>query len=192
MVSTLEDIVQAIQALRQERLRVVVGVSGFGGSGKSTLARLLVANAPTSVRIRGDDFLDPDRSHRRSGDWDGVERVRLRREVLDPFRDGRASEFRRFDWVRGELVAPEPVPDAGMLVVDAVGLFHPELDGAIDVRIWVDVDLETATARGMARDRAAGHDHDRLWTEVWVPNERDFAAAFDPRRAADFRYVPAT
>lgn len=192
MVSTLEDIVLAIEALRLERPRVVVGVSGFGGSGKSTLARLLVADTVASARIRGDDFLEPDRSHRRSGDWDGVERSRLRREVLDPFRAGRASEFRRFDWALGELAAPEPVPDVEVLVVDAVGLFHPELDGAIDLRIWVDVDLDTATARGMARDRVAGRDHDRLWMEVWVPNERDFAAAFDPRHAADLRYVPVT
>jgi uridine kinase len=192
VVSTLEDIVVAIAALQDERSRVVVGISGFGGSGKSTLARLLVADAPGVVRIRGDDFLDPVRSHRRSGDWDGVERVRLRREVLTPFREGRASEFRRFDWALGELAAPEPVPDAGVLVVDAVGLFHPELDGAVDLRIWVDVDLETATSRGMARDRTAGHEHDRLWEEVWEPNERDFAAAFDPRHAADLRYVPPT
>lgn len=192
MVSTLEDIVLAIEALRLERPRVVVGISGFGGSGKSTLARLLVADVPRCERIRGDDFLDPDRSHRRSGDWDGVERTRLRREVLDPFRAGRSSEFRRFDWALGELAAPEPVPDADVLVVDAVGMFHPELHGAIDLRIWVEVDLDTATARGMARDRVAGRDHDGLWQEVWVPNERDFAAAFDPRRAADVRYVPVT
>jgi len=192
VVSTLEEIVLVIEALRHERLRVVVGISGFGGSGKSTLARLLVADSPASARIRGDDFLDPDRSHRRSGDWDGVERSRLRREVLDPFREGRASEFQRFDWALGELGAPEAVPDAEVLVVDAVGLFHPELNGAIDLRIWVDVDLDTASARGMARDRAAGRDHDRLWREVWVPNDRDFAVRFRPQETADLRYVPAT
>jgi uridine kinase len=190
VVSTLEDVVQAIEALRRERSRIVVGVSGFGGSGKSTLARFLVSTVPGSARIRGDDFLEPDRSHRRSSEWDGVERRRIRREVLDPFREGRASEFRRFEWEIGELGAPEPLPAAEVLVVDAIGLFHPELHGAIDLRIWVDVDLETATARGKERDRAAGHDHDHLWDDVWVPNERDFMTAFDPRGAADMRYQP--
>jgi hypothetical protein len=50
--------------------------------------------------MRGDDFLDPARSHHRSSDWDGVERIRLRDTVLRPFRSGSGSggTFRRFDW----------------------------------------------------------------------------------------------
>lgn len=60
----------------------MVGISGYGGSGKSTLARRTVGDDPSMVRMRGDDFLDPSRSHRRSPDWDGVERVGLVHEVL--------------------------------------------------------------------------------------------------------------
>ena len=82
---------------------IVVGVVGESGAGKSTLARVLVAALPDAVRIRGDDFLDPKRSHRRSADWDGVDRERLRDTVLQPFRESRPAEFQRFDWSRGAL-----------------------------------------------------------------------------------------
>ena len=181
---TLEEIAARILTFPDER--VVVGVSGFGGSGKSTLARELVARVPQSARIRGDDFLDPARSHRRSDDWNGVERARLRREVLDPFRAGEPSAFRRYDWSAGTLGTPEPVPTARVLIVDAVGLLHPELEGALDLTIWVDVDIETATARGKLRDRTHRSDHDALWDEVWVPTELAFAARFDPRARADY------
>jgi hypothetical protein len=115
-----------------------------------------------------------------------VERARLRREVLDPFRAGEPSEFRRYDWSVGRLGEPEPVPTARVLIVDAVGLLHPELEGAFDVTIWVDVDLETATARGKLRDREQSSDHDALWDEVWVPTELAFLARFDPRARADY------
>jgi uridine kinase len=185
-----DDILHAIDAVRSRQARVVVGISGFGGSGKSTLARLLVETVASSARIRGDDFLDPDRSHQRSGDWDGVERLRLRGEVLDPFRAGRASVFRRFDWSVRHLGAPELVPNTDVLIVDAVGLFHPELDGALDVQIWVDVDLGTATERGKARDRSLGRDHDQLWDTVWAPNDRDFMQRFRPDLSADILYRP--
>lgn len=164
---------------------VVVGISGYGGSGKSTLTRQLVTEHPSWIRMRGDDFLDPVRSHRRSSNWDGVERGRLRDEVLEPFREGRASSFRRFDWSARHLSEPEPVPLGEVMIIDLIGLFHPDAFSALDLTVWCDVSLETAQARGMQRDRRLGRDHSALWTDVWVPNERDFDEGFNPRSQAE-------
>lgn len=163
---------------------VVVGVSGFCGSGKSTLTKALVAAVPGAVRMRGDDFLDPAQSHARSDDWSGVERVRLRDTVLEPFRAAAGGSFRRYDWSSRGLGREEPLPAGEVLVVDLIGLFHPAALPAIDLTVWCDVDLETAAVRGQQRDRALGRDHERLWNDVWIPNERDFVTRFDPRSAA--------
>ncbi len=167
-----------------------MAISGYAGSGKSTLAKTLAATVEGCTRLRGDDFLDPTGSHRRSADWDGVERTRMRHEVLEPYRRGEPVRFRRFDWHTRELAPVEELPDAEVLLVDAIGILHPDLQGCFDLSIWVDVDLETAGVRGRQRDRSGGHDHDRLWTEVWLLNDRDFAARFDPRGQADLLYVP--
>lgn len=59
----MSEIVDTVARVREHSEVVLLGVSGFGGSGKSTLARELVAIIPDSLRIRGDDFLDPERSH---------------------------------------------------------------------------------------------------------------------------------
>jgi uridine kinase len=183
-VDTVREIVDSVARVRERSEAVVLGISGFGGSGKSTLARELVAAIPDSVRIRGDDFLDPERSHLRSQDWDGVERLRLRREVLDPFHQNEPVLFHRFDWSIGRLGPLESLPDARVIIMDAIGLFHPEMAGALDVAVWMDVDLAVATERGKARDHQLGHDHDQLWDDVWVPNERAFLRNFDPRKSA--------
>lgn len=180
----MSELADSVARARQRSDAVVVGVSGFGGSGKSTVAREFVAVIPDSVRIREDDFLDPERSHRRSPDWDGVERLRLRREVLEPFRQNEPVVFHRFDWSSGRLGKPETLPDARVIIVDAIGLFHPEMAGAFDITVWMDIDLADATERGKARDHLLGRDHDQLWDEVWVPNEQDFVLNFDPRGSA--------
>lgn len=172
-------------ARQQVRHPITVGISGFGGSGKSTLARSLTNLVEGSIRMRGDDFLDPGRSHRRSPDWNGVERIRLALDVLAPFRERKSSTFQRFDWSARELGAPERVPTGEVMIVDLIGLFHPETTGALDLRIWCDVDLETATDRGIARDALLGRDHETLWHDVWVPNEREFMDNFSPRNIVD-------
>lgn len=188
--SRVDLLTASIQRRRTECGRpITVGVSGYGGSGKSTLVRSLVESDPDMVRLRGDDFLDPSLSHHRSGDWKGVERERLAREVLFPFREQRPSNFCRFDWSRRALGAPEPIPVAEVLLVDLIGLFHPEALPALDLTIWVDVPLDIAHARGIRRDQALGRDHSRLWREVWVPNEIDFERNFAPRDQADVLYL---
>lgn len=167
---------------------IVIGISGFCGSGKSTLARLLASRIPRSARMRGDDFLDPERSHVRSDEWDGVERDRLISTVVRPFREGVDGRFQRFDWSERRLGEPEPLPDADVLIVDAIGLFHPDVRDEFDLTIWCDLDLATAAQRGIARDRSLGRDSETLWTDVWIPNEADFAARFRPRDFADLVY----
>src|SRR5690554_1611685 len=126
-VSGVEQVKALIEGKNKEiGRRVVIGVSGYCGSGKSTLVRSVLDGEPGMVRMRGDDFLDPSRSHHRSSDWDGVERRRLVSEVLLPFREEREAVFRRFDWTRRALGEPEPVPSGEVLLADLIGLSPPE------------------------------------------------------------------
>ena len=184
------DIATAIEPLRAKLGRVVVAISGYAGAGKSVLARGLVDIVDDAVRVRGDDFLDPPRVHRRSSDWDGVERQRMRTELLEPFRAGRPATIRPLDWSTGRLGAATPLPHASVLVVDSIGILHPELLPWFDLTVWVDADLQVAQERGTARDRAAGLDHDLLWTDVWTLNDREFEQTFSPRVIADILYEP--
>lgn len=179
---------RVVQVQKSASRPIVVGISGYAGSGKSTLARRLVEAVPGAARMRGDDFLNPVLSHHRSQDWRGVERFRLAEEVLKPIREQRPGTFRRFDWSRKTLGDPEPLPDVDVLVVDLIGLFHPEALEHLDATLWCDIDLSTAVQRGMARDRELGRKHESLWLDVWEPNERDFEERFAPAQRADIRF----
>jgi uridine kinase len=187
-MSNVVEIVDAIDRSCEQLGRVAVGISGYAGAGKSVLARQLVDVVDDAVRLRGDDFLDPQRVHRRSPDWDGVDRHRIRREALEPFRAGAPVVVRPLSWSTGRHGAPTPLPQRSVLILDAIGIFHPDLLPWFDLTVWVDVDLDVAQAQGLARDREAGRDHDALWTDVWTPNDREFEQTFSPRRLADVVY----
>ena len=187
-MSDVVDIVDATDRARDARGRVAVGISGYAGSGKSVLARRLVDVVDDAARLRGDDFLDPQRVHRRSADWDGVERHRMRDEALEPFRAGDPVAVRPLDWTTGRRGVPTPLPQTSVQILDSIGIFHPELLPWFDLTVWVDADLDVAQAQGQARDRAAGRDHDSLWTDVWTPNDREFEQTFSSRSLADLLY----
>jgi hypothetical protein len=70
--------------------------------------------------------------------------------------------------------------------VEGCGLYVPQLADLFDLRVWIDVDLDTATGRGMWRDQHVHHNPQaELWRDVWVPNDADFFARFRPDLAAD-------
>src|SRR5699024_911409 len=152
---------------------------------KATLPRTLKTRLSVCVRVRVDDFLDPVLIHQRSGDWSGIWRDRLANEVLAPFAAGRPVYVRPLDWRTGTLGRPQRLREASMLCVDGIGIFHPQIIDRFDLRIWVDTDPLTAVSRGQMRDRAAGLDHDALWTRVWSANDADFDERFAPRDRAD-------
>lgn len=79
-------------------------------------------------------------------------------------------------------------PTGDVLVVDLIGLFHPEALPALDLTTWVDVLLDVARERGMRRDEDLGRDHSLLWREVWIPNEIEFDRNFSPRESAEVLY----
>ena len=80
------------------------------------------------------------------------------------------------------------MPTGEVLVVDLIGLFHPEALPFLDLCVWVETSLETAQERGMRRDDALGRDFSGLWRDVWVPNEIDFEREFSPRSRAEILF----
>ncbi len=167
----------------------IVGVSGFGGAGKSTLAARLQEQLSGSVVIPGDEFLSERPPAGRSADWSAVDRDRLRRQVLDPAREGARVRYQVWDpadrapgpWV--ELDQPTAI------IVEGLGLYVPELIDLFDLAVWIDVDLDTATERGRWRDEHVyGNPQTDLWLDVWKPNDAEFFRRFRPDQAADVLY----
>jgi len=185
----LRDLAARSAALGRPAL---VGIDGADGAGKTMLADELAPLVPGSVRASLDDFHHP-RSHRhalgrsaatvwaRSFDLDAC-----RRELLDPWRRGPGSSYRRrwHDLATDAQLADRPdlVPADGVLVVDGVFLQRPELVDVWDLVVYVHADDEVRVTRMAARDGVPddpGHpdqrrylDAQRLYREQCRPLDR--------------------
>ena len=147
----------------------LVAVDGPDGAGKTVLAAELTGLVPGAVAASLDDFHHP-RAHRhargRTGEtvWErsfDVEAVR--RELLDPWRRGAGSAYRR-RWhdLTTDAQVDEPqrvVPADGVLVVDGVFAQRPELAEAWDLVVYVHADDAERIARMAARDGVPDDPH---------------------------------
>lgn len=178
---SLHTLIKPIQSLHKST--VVVGVSGYGGSGKSTLASALGKRLSASA-ISIDAF-GTYAVFQRSDDWHGFDRKRLIRQILLPLAGGvhELSYDSCDDWDTWQTV-PTPLVVERFLILEGVGLFHPDIVPYLDYRIWLDVPLATASARGIARERKLGREPKDVWKRLWEPNEMDFERKFRPKRLA--------
>lgn len=184
----MQKIITAIQKLKQPGDHpLLIAISGFGGSGKSTLATRLKKELGDTQLVGADDFII-GRAQERSADWSSYDRLRLQKQVLEPALQGRPICYQVYDWSNDKLGEWRNVPKSACLIVEGLSILHPDLLRFYDFKIWVDCPLEIATRRGMGRDVSVANNHDAMWLDIWVPNERDFMAKYRPDRAADITF----
>jgi uridine kinase len=192
VVRSLRD---GIVALRP-RERVAVAVDGVDGAGKSVLAAELAAEVAPHRRVLHltvDGFHRPRAQRYRTGrgpegfyrdsyDYDALQAL-----VLQPFRAGRPVMTAVRDVATDRALRPEPVPVGAdtVLIVDGIFLQRPELAGAWDAAVFVDVPFAVSVPRG--NDRFDGdHDPDpeAASNRRYVEGQRLYLADVDPRASA--------
>lgn len=177
---------------------LLVAVDGADGSGKTwfadDLAAVLADSGQPVVRASIDDFHHP-REHRhalgRTGEtvWSRSFDYRaLRRLLLDPWRDGAGSSYRR-RWhdLATDALVEEPeglVPAGGLLLVDGVFSQRAELADCWDAVVWLEVPDDERIRRMAERDGVPS-DPAHPDQARYLDAQRLYRDAADPRRCAD-------
>ena len=194
--AVLDHIADRILACGPGRLRIAV--DGRTAAGKTSLGhelaqRVVDAGRPV-MRASLDDFKRPwreaHRYDRTSGEGyyrNAFDHHAVRRLLLDPAApegDGRVAlcsidPLTQVDHSSDVL----ELPADGVLVVDGVFAFRPELDDHWDLRIWVDIDAELSLQRGTARDtdmEGGAAPAEALHRDRYLAAETIYLAEVDP------------
>lgn len=184
---SFEHLVQQIGVKSKNTEFFVIAISGFGGSGKSTTARKLAEALKDAISIPLDDFI-VNRFQGRSSEWASFDWQRLIKEVLLPIRKGEKSiEYGVYSWIEDNVAQKKIVEIKKYVIIEGVGLIRDSLQEYFDCTVWIDTPFDIAIARGKKRDKEEyGADHDKLWDEVWGPNDRDYFEKCKPKERADF------
>lgn len=151
--------------------RVILAVDGIDGAGKTILAdglgEVFAEDGTAVFRASIDGFHRPRAERYARGRTspegfyrDSYDYATFRRVLLDPFRQGgqtaSATGFQLAVW---DVVRDAPVearwvsgPEDAVLIVDGIFLNRPELKGAWDWSVWLDVPVDVAYARMALRD----------------------------------------
>src|SRR5712691_2816276 len=161
----LDRLVDMIDSLGSHRLRVAI--DGLTAAGKTSLghelAHGLSRRGRPVLRASLDDFKRPwnerHRYDRESGEgyyrnaFDREAACRLLLNPSDPTADGLVAlcsidPITQID----HSAVKSPTPANGVLIVDGVFAYRPEINAYWDLRIWIEIDAELSVRRGIERD----------------------------------------
>lgn len=163
--AVLDRVVDLIDGLADHRLRVAI--DGLTAAGKTSLghelAHRVASRGRRVLRASLDDFKRPWRDRhlydRESGEgyyrnaFDPEAARRLLLKPSAPNADGVVAlcSIDPITQIDHSSVTT-PMPGNGVLIVDGMFAFRPEINHYWDLRIWVDVDPELSVRRGTRRD----------------------------------------
>jgi uridine kinase len=176
---------------------VLVAIDGVDGAGKTTfaddLASVLERRGVVVLRVSVDGFHHPRVVRYRRGrhDPDGFfldsyDHEALTSRLLAPIRSGEGTFVRAIrDVATDEPVAvrAEPVPAAGVLVLDGIFLHRDELVHRWDLSVFLDVPFAVSVGRCARRD-GTDPDPDAPSNRRYVEGQRRYLERCRPRQRA--------
>lgn len=148
-----------MNAVKDTKSTIIIGVSGGSGSGKSTVVENLISFFQDASSICMDDYY-PDRSHLSKEEQDIVNYDHpnsldgpLLANHLNQLKNGQPIDKPIYDFVTKQRHLKQQHHPTKLIIVDGIFAFHnDELHDCYDYRIFLDVSSDIRFIRRLQRD----------------------------------------
>lgn len=157
--------------------RLLVTIDGPCATGKTTFASRLAEVFQAAV-VHTDDFVVPHARktpERLSIPGGNCDVDRLAGEVVIPWKNGEAVQYRKYDWTADALLAPQTIPPVRILILEGSYCNLPLIREHADIRIYLDVPWKTRKARLETRESPESL---KRFYDRWIPLEDAYIAAY--------------
>ncbi|KAL6939249.1 Uridine kinase [Hanseniaspora osmophila] len=175
----------------QHQQPYIIGVGGPSGSGKTSVASCIVKeiNSPNTVLVTMDNFYNPlsEEQHNQAlennFDFDNPDAIDMESiyQCLKNLKKGLKVDIPVYSFIEHNRVPNEKITiqDAHIIVLEGIyALYDPKILEMMDLKIYVDADLDICLARRLTRDiLSRGRDLDgclKQWTKFVKPDADKF------------------
>ena len=186
--------VDVIVANIQKRLEAhpgvfVVALDGMSGTGKTTISKE-VANRLDAVNVLCDDFFTGGRNSA----WakkstqemidTAIDWRRIRREVIEPLRAGRAASWHPFNWkafegLDSKILTAQPKQ---VIILDGAYTARNELRDVVDYTVLITMPHEQRVRRIIERE---GEEYSKDWHATWQASMDHYFTVMRPPGSFD-------
>lgn len=167
----------------------VVALDGMSGTGKTTIAKK-VAHRLDAVNVLCDDFFTGGRnslwakkSTREMID-NAIDWRRLRREVIEPLKAGKAASWHPFNWkafggLDSKTITAQPKQ---VVILDGAYTARKELSDVVDYTILITLPHEARVRRVIERE---GEAYSKDWHDTWQASMDYYFTVMRPPESFD-------
>lgn len=176
-----------IDTLLKKQDKVFVAIDGRSSAGKSTLASIIKDVYDCNVFHMDDFFLTPAQKTKERLDEVGgnIDYERFYNDVMLPLKSNNDFSYKRYDCKTGALSNPIKVSPKRLNIIEGVYSMHPTLLAQYDLKIFLDIDDESQSARILERNGEYMH---QRFKKEWIPLENRYFKYMDTILKSDLYY----
>jgi putative hydrolase of the HAD superfamily len=182
-LSGFSALINRIDELLAQNIRVTCAIEGGCASGKSTLAAALNSHYGCNVFKMDDFFLRPfQRTPERLAETGGnIDYERFKTEVLLPLQSGEPFAYRPYDCSVCDLSRKIAIYPKKVNIIEGVYSMHPYFEDCCNIKVFLQIGHDEQKKRLIKRNKDL---YERFERE-WIPMENAYFREFKIREKCD-------
>lgn len=173
------NLIEALHDLTKTLPSPIITIDGPAGAGKTTLANHIARSFDSKIATT---VIHMDDLYNGWSDPFGKPFLDALQRITDAHLAGKACEFQKYDWYKGEYGSSITHSPSKLLVLEGVGSSTSHIREFVSASIWIDIKPEVGLQRVLTRDGTSIENE----MQKWLKTQEAFFTSEESAERADF------